>query len=579
MEVLKADILIIGAGAAGMFAALHAYDSNPHLKVVLVTKQLIGKGGCSRMVQGGLNVVLDERDSVENHFKDTLKGGGFINNQEQAWTLVNDAPKAVHELEVKVGCFFDRAENGRIHQKPFAGQSFDRTVHVADLTGIQIVTRLTDQIHARKINVFEETRGLDLLSSKDEDRIVGAVLSNIRTGEIFVVNSKVTVIATGGAASMYKISAPSFDKTGDGMAMCFMAGAEFVDMEMVQFHPTGLVAGKSRLNGSLLEEGLRGSGARLYNGLGERFMERYDPERIERSTRDRVARASFMEIMAGRGTRNDAVYIDASHLGAKFVEEKFPGMVDRVKDIGKDLARERVEVTPTAHYQMGGVRIDKECKCNLKGLLVCGEDSGGTHGANRLGGNGICESTVYGRRAGDTAAALALEENIYPHQENQAEKIRKRWLKPLLRDSGEDIYKIRDELENLTWEKVGLVRTGKKLEEAIGRLDELLVKAQSAGVANRSLARYNMEWNNIMDITNLITISRMVANSALYREESRGAHYREDFPATDNENWLVNIYIKKKENFHLELTQKPVVLNRFKRESIKDQFFEKVKRN
>jgi len=578
MEVVKADILIIGAGAAGMFAALHAHDSNPHLKIVLVTKQLIGKGGCSRMVQGGLNVVLDEKDSLEKHFKDTLKGGGFINNQEQAWTLVSDAPKAVHELEVKVGCFFDRAENGRIHQKPFAGQSFDRTVHVADLTGIQIVTRLTDQIYARKINVFEETRGLDLLSARDGGRIVGSVLSNIRTGEIFVVNAKVTVIATGGAASMYKISAPSFDKTGDGMAMCFRAGAEFVDMEMVQFHPTGLIAGKSRLNGSLLEEGLRGSGARLFNGLGERFMERYDPERMERSTRDRVARASFMEIMAGRGSKNAAVYIDVSHLGAKFVEEKFPGMVDRVKDIGKDLARERVEVTPTAHYQMGGVRIDKGCKCNLKGLLVCGEDAGGTHGANRLGGNGICESTVYGRRAGDTAAAMALEENIYPHQENQAEEIRKRWLKPFLRDSGEDIYKIRDELENLTWEEVGLVRTGKKLEEAVRHLDELLVKAQSANVANRSLSRYNMEWNNIIDITNLITISRMVANSALYREESRGAHYREDFPATDNENWLVNIYMKKKENFDLELTQKPVVLNRFKREEIEDRFFERIKR-
>jgi len=408
VEVLKADILILGAGGAGLFAALHAYDANPRLKIVMATKGLIGKGGCSRMVQGGLNVVLNEKDSLENHFKDTLKGGGFINNQELAWTLVSDAPKAVHELEVKVGCFFDRGEDGRIHQKPFAGQSFDRTVHVADLTGIQLISRMTDQIYARNIQVLEETRGLDLLSSKDGHRIVGALLSDIRTGEIFVVNAKVTIVATGGCASMYKISAPSFDKTGDGMAMCFRAGAEFVDMEMVQFHPTGLVAGRSRLNGSLLEEGLRGSGARLYNGLGERFMERYDPERLERSTRDRVARSSFMEIMAGRGTENNAVYLDASHMGAEFVEQKFPGMVERVKDIGKDLAREKVEVTPTAHYQMGGVRIDTDCQSNLRGLLACGEDAGGVHGANRLGGNGICDSTVYGRRAGDAAAALAV---------------------------------------------------------------------------------------------------------------------------------------------------------------------------
>ncbi len=578
MEVLKADILILGAGGAGLFAALHAYDRNPRLKVVVATKGLIGKGGCSRMVQGGLNVVLNEKDSLENHFQDTLKGGGFINNQELAWTLVSDAPKAVHELEVKVGCFFDRGEDGKIHQKPFAGQSFDRTVHVADLTGIQLISRMTDQIYARNIQVLEETRGLDLLSSKDGHRIVGALLSDIRTGEIFVVNAKVTIVATGGCASMYKISAPSFDKTGDGMAICFRAGAEFVDMEMVQFHPTGLVAGRSRLNGSLLEEGLRGSGARLYNGLGERFMERYDPVRLERSTRDRVARSSFMEIMAGRGTENNAVYLDASHLGAEFVEQKFPGMVERVKDIGKDLAREKVEVTPTAHYQMGGVRIDTHCQSNLKGLLVCGEDAGGVHGANRLGGNGICDSTVYGRRAGDVAAALASEEDIHPYQETEAERMRMGWLRPFLRESGENVYEIRDEIEDLMWEKAGLLRTGNKLTEAAERLDYFLEKIDSANVAHRYLAHYNMEWNNIIDVTNLITVCRMVVNSARCREESRGAHYREDFPETDNEKWLINIYQTKGEGFHLNLTQKPVVLNRFRRDDIEDRFFEKVKK-
>ncbi|MEJ2588655.1 MAG: FAD-binding protein [Deltaproteobacteria bacterium] len=578
MEVIKGDILILGSGGAGLFAALHAYDHNPRLKIIMATKGLIGKGGCSRMVQGGLNVVLNEEDSLEKHFKDTLKGGGFINNQDQAWTLVSEAPKAVLELEVKVGCFFDRAEDGRIHQKPFAGQSFDRTVHVADLTGIQIVSRMTDQIFARKITVLEETRGLDLLHSKDENRVVGALLSNIRTGDIFAVNAKVTIVATGGSASMYKISAPSFDKTGDGMAMCFRAGAEFVDMEMVQFHPTGLVAGKSRLNGSLLEEGLRGSGARLYNGLGERFMERYDRERLERSTRDRVARSSFMEIMAGRGTANHAVYLDASHLGAEFVEKKFPGMVERVKDIGKDLARERVEVTPTAHYQMGGVRINTRCQCNLKGLLVCGEDSGGTHGANRLGGNGICESTVYGRIAGDEAAEMAMEEDRCPHDENEAERLRIRWLTPFLEGSGENVYEIRDEIETLMWEKAGLVRTGDQLMEAADRLGALMERVDRARVTDRYVSRYNMEWNNIVDVTNLITVCRMVVNSAHHREESRGAHYREDFPETDNENWLINIYQRKGDGPELELRQAPVVMNRFKRENIEDRFFERVKR-
>ncbi len=578
MEVKEADILILGSGGAGLFAALHAYDNNPRLKIILATKGLMGKSGCSRMVQGGFNVVLDENDSLEKHFKDTLKGGGFINNQALAWTLVSEAPKTVHELEVMVGCFFDRAENGKIHQKPFAGQSFDRTVHVADLTGIQIISRLTDQIYAREITVLEETRGLDLLHGEDNKRIVGAVLSDIRTGEIFAINSKVTIVATGGSASMYKISAPSFDKTGDGMAMCFRSGAEFVDMEMVQFHPTGLVAGKSRLNGSLLEEGLRGSGARLYNGLGERFMEKYDPERLERSTRDRVARSSYMEIMAGRGTKNNAVYLDGSHLGAAFIEEKFPGMVERVKDIGKDLAREKVEVTPTAHYQMGGVRIDPRCECNLKGLLVCGEDAGGTHGANRLGGNGICESTVYGRIAGDVAAALAAEEGLHPYERNEAEEIRMRWLRPFLKGSGENVYVIRDEIETLMWEKAGLVRNAVKLKEAAHRLDELMEIILRARVADRYTVQYNMEWNSIIDVTNLITVCRLVVNSARARKESRGAHYREDFPATDNEDWLLNIYQSKGEGFHLNLSRKPVILNRFKKDEIEDGFFEKIKK-
>lgn len=568
MEVIKADALILGTGGAGLFTALHLYDNNPHLKIILATKGLMGKSGCSRMVQGGFNVVLNKNDSLEKHFADTLKGGAFINDQELAWTLVNDAPKTIHELEVKVGCFFDRAEDGRIHQKAFAGQSFDRTVHVADLTGIQIIGRLTDQIYARNITVLEETRGLDLLTSDDGNRVVGAVLANIRTGEMLAVNTKVTIVATGGAASMYKISAPSFDKTGDGMAMCFRAGAEFVDMEMVQFHPTGLIAGQSRLSGSLLEEGLRGAGARLYNGLGERYMERYDPEHLERSTRDRVARAGYMEIMAGRGTENDGVYLDASHLGAKFVEEKFPGMVERVKDIGKELAREKVEITPTAHYQMGGVKIDIHCRSNLKGLLVAGEDAGGTHGANRLGGNGICDSTVFGRRAGDMAAELALQENLQPFRESQAEAIRMRWLRPFLNESGRNIYPIRDEIKALMWEKVGLVRTGRQMEEAIGRLDELAGDVDFARVENRQLVRYNMEWNNIIDVTNSIAVCTMVARSALRREESRGAHYREDFVETDNKNWLVNIRLRRKGERGIELTTKPVSLTRLKMEDL-----------
>ncbi|MFZ5650871.1 MAG: FAD-binding protein [Bacillota bacterium] len=571
MNEIKTDVLILGSGGAGLFAALHVYDYNPSLEVVLATKGLIGKCGCSRMVQGGLNVVLNPADSVEKHFMDTIKGGGFINDQELAYTLVSDAPKAVHEMEVKVGCYFDRAEDGTIHQKAFAGQSFDRTVHVADLSGIQIVARLTDQIFRRqdRIKVLEETRGLDLLTTGEGDRVVGAVMADMRTGEFIVVNAKVVIVATGGASSMYKIAAPSFDKTGDGMAMCFRAGAVFMDMEMMQFHPTGLLAGQSRLSGSVLEEGLRGAGGYLINGLGERFMERYDPERMERSTRDRVARAGYMEIMAGRGTESGGVYLVMSHLGPEFVEKKFPGMCDRVKDIGKDLAREPVEISPTSHFMMGGVKIDPDCRSiNMKGLVVSGEDSSGVHGANRLGGNGICESTTFGRRAGDTAAAIAEQEVLRPYRQEQVEEIRRRWTKFFRRTEGVDIYPIRDEIKNLMWEKVGVVREGKKLQEAMARLDELLEMADQAYVANRTLSRYNMEWNDILNTINWITVARMVSKSASLRTESRGSHYRSDFTGTDNENWLVNIYLKNKGDMEIESFMKPVNATRFSIEEI-----------
>ena len=523
---------------------------------------MLGKGGCSRLVQGGLNVVLNENDSVDMHFKDTLRGGAFINDQEMVWTLVNDAPKVVHELEVKHGLFLDRGRDGSIHQKPFAGQSFDRTVHVADLTGIQIMGRLADQIYSRDITVMEETRALDLVTTSDGSRVVGAVLLNVRTGEIFIVNSKVTIAATGGAASMYKVFATSTDKSGDGMAMCFRAGVEFVDMEMLQFHPTGLLVADSHMTGVILEEGLRGVGARLYNGLGERFMERYDPQHMERSTRDVVARASYLEILAGRGTVEGGVLLDPSHLGAKFVEENFPGMCERVRDTGRDLAREGAVVIPSAHYMMGGAKIDIDCKTSLEGLLVAGEDAGGTHGANRLGGNGICESLVFGRRAGDTAAKLVGQQKLHSCQQAQAKEIKERWLKPFCIDSNKGIYTVRDELKDLTWQDIGVVRNGKQLEKAITRLDELMELIEHIGLANKRLKSYNTEWNDIINVTNWITVGRMLANSALYRKESRGAHYREDFPDRDDKNWLCNVYLRKENESDLNISSKPIEFTR-----------------
>ncbi|MEW5726119.1 MAG: FAD-binding protein, partial [Thermodesulfobacteriota bacterium] len=375
----------------------NAFDADPDLKIVMVTKALKGKGGCSRMVQGGFNVVLNQADSHEKHLKDTLKGGQFINNQVLARTLVEQATPTIKEMETRYGCFFDRNPDGTVHQKPFAGQSFDRTVHKGDLTGIEIVSRLTEQVMKRRIPVLEEHRAVDLLFDRSGKEVAGALLLDIRRGEFKIIEAKATLVATGGGPTCYRLCAPGPEKTLDGLAMLYRAGVLMLDMEMIQFHPTGLVVPGSVVAGSLLEEGLRGAGAHLLNSQGERFMQRYDPERAERATRDVVSRSSYLEIMAGRGFEGGGVHIVVSHLGAEFVLKNFPGMAKRCAMFGYDLARKPVPVSPTAHYVMGGAVIDVECQTSRARLFCAGEDSGGVHGANRLGGNGIADSCVFGR--------------------------------------------------------------------------------------------------------------------------------------------------------------------------------------
>src|SRR5262249_41638483 len=289
------------------------------------------------------------------------------------------------------------------HQKPFAGQTHDRTIHRGDLTGIEIMNRLSEQVRARvNITVLEECRAVELLA--DGGRAVGAMVLDVRRGELIAVAARATLLAMGGGPTMYKVIACSADKSADGLALAWRAGLELRDMEMVQFHPTGLVIPGSLMTGALLEEGLRGAGGHLRNGLGERFMARYDAARMERSTRDLVARASFLEVQEGRGTPNGGVWIDVSHLGADVVERNFRGMVRRCRDFGRDLARGPVEVGPTAHFMMGGIVIDPTCRTAIDGLFAAGEDAGGVHGANRLGGNGVADSTVFGGIAGDAMA-------------------------------------------------------------------------------------------------------------------------------------------------------------------------------
>ena len=559
VDVLRTDILILGSGGAGLLAALHAFDANPSLDITMVVKGSFGKSGCTRLVQGGYNVVLSQDDSHERHFQDTIKAGQFLNDQELVWTLVTQAPRCVHDLEHKFGCFFDRNPDNTLHQKAFAGQSFDRTVHKGDLTGIEIVNRLSEQVMRRGIRVVEEHRALDLLPDRAGRRIAGALIQDVRRGTYLAVQAKAVLLATGGGPTMYTMTAASADKSMDGIAMAFRAGAAICDMEMVQFHPTGLLVAQSLMTGTVLEEGLRGAGGHLYNGRRERFMKRYDPARLERSTRDVVARSSYLEIMEGRASPGGGVFIDVSHLGADFVERTFPGMVKRCRDVGLDLAREPVEVTPTAHFQMGGVKIGVDCASNLEGLFVAGEDAGTVHGANRLGGNGVAESTVFGCIAGDTMAARVNQETLPSIDLSRAEEVM-RVTSASLSDTadGRTIYAVRHDLQRLMWEQVGLVRDGTHLAAVVERLGELRQRAEGLRAPGGSV--FNPAWQDLLNLRNHLVVSEMIARSALAREESRGSHFRRDFPDA-NEYPVSNIFIRRRGD-EMELYRTPVAFSR-----------------
>jgi len=534
VEELETDVLVLGSGGAGLMAALYALDVNPKLRVTLATKGLFGKSGCTRMVQGGYNVVLSPNDSIERHFEDTMIGGHWLNNHILARTLVEDAPVVVHEMWEKAGVRFMRDKDGNLRQKGLAGQTFDRTVHHGDLTGIEIVSRLSEQVRARGTRVLEECRAVDLLVEDGE--VFGAVLLPARTGEFVVARASITVLATGGSAPIFSISSASLEKCGDGYALAYRAGATLLDMEMSQFHPTGLIAPGSRLNGSVIAEELRAAGGYLYNAERERFMGKYNP-RFEKATRDEVSRGCYFEIAAGRGTPNGGVWLDVSHLGPKAVEELFPGMLERCLLIGRDLRKEPIEVCPTSHFEMGGVRINRDCHSDLPGLLVAGEDSGGVHGANRLGGNGVADSTVYGRRAGLCAAHTAGRRRIKKIDPARAVADA---LAPWERTGGEQPQALHAEFRNLMWEKVGVVREAAAMTQAINALRALQERVGKVSVGGSRA--YNLTWQSALDVRNAVTVGQMVARCALTREESRGAHYRSDFPS-EVDSWTRNLTV------------------------------------
>ncbi|MGF1500584.1 MAG: L-aspartate oxidase [Paracoccaceae bacterium] len=530
IDRVETDILILGAGGAGLMAALHATHADPELRVTVAVKGLLGKSGCTRMVQGGYNVALSPGDSVERHFMDTIEGGKWLPRQDLAWRLVTGAVERIRELENEYGCFFDRNPDGTLHQKAFAGQTFDRTAHKADLTGIEIMNRLMEQVLSRDVTRLEEHRAIELIPAADGSGIAGALLIDMRTGAYRFVGAKAVLLATGAGPSMYLYHTPSGDKSCDGLAMMLRRGLGLRDMEMVQFHPTGLLGGPdTRMTGTVLEEGLRGAGGHLLNGDRARFMERYDP-RGERATRDVVSRGIYAEMRDGRSTPMGGVYISMAHLGPDRVAQSFPGMVKRCRDCGFDLAGGLVEVVPTAHYMMGGIEVEADCSTGARGLYVAGEDAGGIHGANRLGGNGVANSTVFGGIAGDAMAAFARTATIPAPDREAIDRGLARAERPFAARPG-NLFDVRETLMQTMWDHVGVMRTADGILAGIDRVGAVAEDLCRIGLADRDRA-FNLTWHDWLNLESLVDISRVIARAALAREDSRGAHFREDYPET-----------------------------------------------
>jgi fumarate reductase flavoprotein subunit len=559
LERLETDVLILGSGGAGLFAALHAYQADPRLRITIATKGLIGKSGCTRMVQGGYNVAVIPGDSVERHFMDTIIGGKWLPDQDLAWKLVETAVTRIRELENELGCFFDRNPDGTLHGKAFAGQTFDRTIHKGDQTGIEIINRLMERIWSLPIGRLEEHRAVALIPSKDGASLAGVLMIDVRTGRFRYVAAKTVLMATGGGPTMYRYHTPSGDKSMDGLAMALRAGLALRDMEMVQFHPTGLLAGTdTRMTGTVLEEGLRGAGGHLLNGRMERFMVGLDP-RAERATRDFVSQRMYDEMRKGNTTPNGGLYIKMDHLDPAKVRKLFKGMVDRCADCGFDLAGGLVEVVPTAHYFMGGVVVGLDTATAMPGLFCAGEDAGGVHGANRLGGNGVANSTVYGGVAGDTMPGwIAANPGHRPPDEAVLAAEITRAEHPFSKARG-DLDPLRERLLDAMWDDVGVIRDAAGLARGLGKLDAIETELLATGLADGSRA-FNPTWHDWLNLRSLVEVSRVVTAAAIARENSRGAHFREDFPG-EGELETSRYTLARMVEGRLQMTEAPVAFS------------------
>mgnify|MGYP000095744033 CR=1 FL=1 len=579
------DVLVIGAGGAGLRAAIEAAGTG--LKVGLVCKSLLGKAH-TVMAEGGVAAALanvDDRDGWKVHFSDTMRGGQYLNNPRMAELHAQEAPARVRELEAW-GALFDRTQDGKILQRNFGGHRYPRLAHVGDRTGLEMIRTLQDHGIHQGIDVHMEVTVIELL--KDGDRVVGAFAYDRELGRFRVFKARAIVLATGGIGRAFKITSNSWEYTGDGQALAYEAGAELMDMEFVQFHPTGMVWPPS-VRGILVTEGVRGEGGVLKNKDGRRFMFDDIPDNYKEQTadneeegwrytqgdknsrrppelltRDHVARCINREVKAGRGSPHGGVFLDIAWIksrlpnGAEHIKKKLPSMYHQFKQLaGLDITTEPMEVGPTTHYHMGGVRVDGDSQMsNVPGLFAAGECAAGLHGANRLGGNSLSDLIVFGKRAGEYAAKFAKENRSGSIDEKAVEETAKRVLQPFERASGENPYTIQHELQDSMQDLVGIVRTQSEMERGLEKVHALQKRAANVKVeGNRE---YNPGWHTALDIKNLLIVSEALTRCAMERKESRGAQFRDDFPEKSAEFGKVNHIIQKAKDGSMKLTARPL---------------------
>jgi succinate dehydrogenase flavoprotein subunit len=579
-ETYDYDVIVVGAGGAGLRAAVEA--SAQGVKTALVCKSLLGKAH-TVMAEGGIAAALGNvypEDNWQVHFRDTMRGGKMLNNWRMAQLHAQEAPERVLELE-RWGALFDRTPDGRILQRDFGGHRYARLAHVGDRTGLEMIRTLQQHAVHRGIDVFMEVAIQRLL--KDGGRIAGALGYYRATGEFVLFRTKAVVLATGGIGKAYAITSNSWEYTGDGHSLALWAGADLIDMEFVQFHPTGMVWPPS-VRGILVTEGVRGDGGTLKNSKAERFMFRYIPEFFRAETadteeeadrwytdkkgarrtpdllpRDEVARAINTEVKAGRGSPHGGVFLDiASRRRADYIQRRLPSMYHQFKELADvDITREPMEVGPTCHYVMGGVRVDADSAAStVPGLFAAGEVAGGMHGANRLGGNSLSDLIVFGRRAGLHAAEYAKGiKSALAVDDGQVAAITRDVLAPFERTGGENPYTIQRDLQEMMQSLVGIIRTEPELKEAVQRLEALKERARRVRVEGGRV--YNPGWHLALDLASLLTVSEAVTLAALERRESRGGHTREDYPKPDGHFASMNVVIRQSSG-RMTVTQEPL---------------------